>query len=251
MMEENNNQEEIQNNENVQNEEVVSEAVVENTTSTSEVEQEVGKEGKIKKFFSGKSFGKIAGIVVAVVAVILIILAFLSRSPKAAVKQFISGMNSKSSSKIMAAIDFEGVSAYSKARSKSSSKSSSSLSLLDISSKSTELDMSEFDEIYKDLLKEYKDMDRDEKKEYKEDLKEVKESLQDVLDELKDEKVKIKVKVTKVSKVKGSKLLKKVTADVTIKQDGDQTTSTVTFYTVKKGLKNYVVYADYLLSSLL
>jgi len=249
-MEENNNQEEIQKNENVQNEEVVSETVVENTTSTNEVSQEEVKEKGVKKIFSNKSVVKIVGIVAAVVVLILIVLAFLSRSPKAAVKQFISGMDSKNAKKIMSVIDFEGSSAYSKARSKSSSKSSSSLSLLDISSKSSEVDMSEFDEIYKDLLKEYKDMNRDEKKEYKEDLKEVKESLQDALDELKDEKVKVKVKVTKVSKVKGSKLLKKVTADVTTKQDGDQTTSTMTFYTVKKGLKNYVVYAD-LLSSLL
>lgn len=250
MMEENNNQEEIQKNENVQNEEVVSETVVESTVSAEEVTKENEKKGGIKKFFSGKSVGKIAGIVAAVVVIVLIFGAFLSRSPKAAVKQFVSGMNSKNAKKVMDVLDMKGSEAYSKARSKALSKSSSSSSLFSSSSKSSDVDMSEFDEVYKDILKEYKDMDSDEKKDYKEELKKVKESLQDNLDDLKEEKVKIKAKVTKVSKVKGSKLLKKVTADVTVKKDGDQETKTVTFYTVKKGLKNYVVYAD-LLSSLI
>ena len=100
-------------------------------------------------------------------------------------------------------------------------------------------------------MDEVKKMDKDEKKEYKETLKEAQESMQETLDKMKEEKVKMSVKVTKVSKVKGSKLLKEVTADVSVKQDGEKETQTMKFITMKKGLKNYIVSADFLTALML
>lgn len=255
-MEENKN-EELKNEEVVENtqvEEVKEEVKSEETTTTEEVKEDVASsenEGAQDNFLKkNEKWIKIGGIAVAAIIILLIILSAFSRSPKATVKQFVKGMNSHNAKKVMDTIDFEGAAAYVKTYKEASKKSSSSSSSF-LSSSKKEVDMAEFKDNYKEVMDEIKDMDKDEKKEYKENLKEAQESMQEALDEMKDEKVKMSVKVTKVSDVKGSKMLKEVTADVSVKEDGDTETKTMKFITMKKGLKNYIVSGDLLSAAML
>lgn len=221
---------------NIEVEEVTSEeAIAEETTVT---EENASDENSF--FKKNAKWIKIAGGVIAALILVLIVINAFSRSPKATVKQFISGINSYKAKKVMDTISFEGMAAYAETYTEALKESDrSSFDIFDSSLKG--IDMSDFKDDYKEAMDDIKDMDKDEKKEYKEKLKKVQEDFQELLDKMKDKDLKVSVKVTKVVEIKGSKLLKEVIADVSFKKDGYTETSTMRFITMKKGLKNYIV----------
>lgn len=168
-------------------------------------------------------------IAVAVVA-ILVVLFFMifTRSPEATVKAYIKAYTKANASKVMSLMDYEGAAAFSACTSYYSG----------------ETDFSKFEDEYEEIKETIKDYDKDEKKEYEEAKEELEDTLQDSLDELKDNKIKMSIKDIETKKVKEYKKITKVTAELTVKYDGEEKTSEVVFYTIKKGLKNYIISAD-------
>lgn len=163
---------------------------------------------------------KLIGIIaVAIVVILLAFFMFFTRSAKSTVKDYIKAFNKSNAGKVVALMDFEGVSAF----------------------ESTESDLSKFDETYEEVLKEIKDLDKDQKEQYEELKDAAKEAMQASLDMLKEAKIKYSVSNIKTEKVDGSKKLTKVTCTIKAKYEGEEMESDVTFYTVKKGLKNYLV----------
>lgn len=164
--------------------------------------------------------------VVAILAVIAIVVAILfgvfTKSPKSVVKDFVKALEKGDAKKIMATIDVEGAAAYAQCGK----------------------DLEDFDEKYEDIMEQIKDMDDDEKKAYDKVKERMEDSFEDVADSMKDEDVKLKVKSVKVEKIDGSKKLQKVKAKIEMKADGEKDTQTITFYTMKKGAKNYIVYSE-------
>lgn len=163
---------------------------------------------------------KLIGIVaVAIVVILLAFFMFFTRSAKSTVKDYIKAFNKSNAGKVVALMDFEGVSAF-----ESNSK-----------------DLSKFDESYEEMIKKVKELDKDQKKQYDELKDTTKETIQASLDLLKEEKMKYSVSNIKTEKVDGSKKLTKVTCTIKVKYNDEEVERDVTFYTVKKGLKNYLV----------
>lgn len=173
---------------------------------------------------------KLIGIIAVIVAIILVVFfMFFTRSAKATVKDYVKALEKCDAEKIMNLMDYEGTAALSKISSYSYSKG-------------TTYDFENFEDEYDDIMDTIKDFDKDEKKEYKESKEEAVESLQDTLDELKDEDIKYTVKNIKTKKVSDCKKITKVTCDIVMKADGEkEELEDVTFYTMKKGLKYYVI----------
>lgn len=164
---------------------------------------------------------KLIGIVaIAIVAILLVIFMFFTRSAKSTVKDFVKSIEKCNASKAMKLMDFEGAGAFAMCGS----------------------NLSKFDENYDTVMDKIKDMDKDAKKAYDEQKDELVDDLQEGLDKIKSEKVKYSVKNIKTEKVDDCKKLTKVTCDITVKADGEEETmEDVEFYTMKKGLKNYLV----------
>lgn len=162
----------------------------------------------------------IAIVAIAVVAILLVFFMFFTRSAKSTVKDFVKSIEKCNASKSMKLMDFEGVAAFTMSGS----------------------NLSKFDENYDTIMDKMKDMDKDAKKAYNEQKDELVDDLQKGLDEIKSKKVKYSVKNIKTEKVDDCKKLTKVTCDITVKLDGKENTmEDVEFYTMKKGMKHYLV----------
>ena len=174
---------------------------------------------------------KLIGIIAVVVAVILVVFfMFFTRSAKSTVKDYIKAMSKADAKKVMALMDYEGAAAFSSTGS--------------YSSKGYTYDFEKFEDNYDEIMDKMKDMDKDEKEAYKELKEKAVDSLQDELDEMKDEDVKFTVKKIKTEKVDDCKKLTKVICDIEVKADGEkETMEDVEFYTMKKGMKHYIVSA--------
>lgn len=177
--------------------------------------------------------GMIAVAVVAILAVILVIFTFFTRSPKAAVKDYMKAFNNANAKKVMALMDYEGAAAFKKIAKYSYLNGSYTYKFED------------FDDEYDKIMDQVKDMDKDQKEAYKEAKEEAVDKLQDTLDNFKESKAKISVKKVKTEKVDDCKKITKVIATLELKMDGEKDERDFTFYTMKKGLKNYVVYAEF------
>ena len=172
---------------------------------------------------------KLIGIVVVAILVILaIFFMFFTKSAKSVVKDYVKAIEKGNAKKVMATMDFEGTAAFTNIRSYSFSEGYT-------------YDFDKFDDAYDEILDQLKDMDKDQKKEYKEVKKEAIETMQEAFDENEDDKVKYSVKDIKTEKVDGSKKLTKVTCTIVTKKDGEKDEEEATFYTMKKGFKNYIV----------
>lgn len=199
-------------------ENVESNETVDSTVNTNEVatENSEAKEGEKKSFVEVLKSKKklIIGVIIAIIA-ILIVMDILIRSPKEAVKKYISLTKSAHTKRAAKLYDDAGSHVF------------------------YSLD----DDEYEDFWDEYKEyVKSDEWEDRKEELKETrdKEYYEDQDDEIKDSDIKVKIK-----KVWGTKKLGKnlysVKAKVETKDDDDKETNTVKYYVMKKGLKSYVV----------
>lgn len=178
--------------------------------------------------------GMVAVAVVAILAIIFIFFTFIARSPKAVVKDYIGAFSKGNAKKVMNLMDYEAVAAFTQL-----SKSYST------EKKAYVYKFEDFDEKYEDAIETVKDLDKDQKKAYEETKDDAVDALQKVLDPIKENKIKMSVKKVKTEKVDDSKKLTKVTATIEIKADGEKMEEDVVFYTVKKGLKNYVAFTDF------
>lgn len=191
------------------------------------VEPQVEVVNESKKFdFKSINYKKYlpwAGIALAIIVVIIILVAALGGGPKKAVKNFISGMNSRNASKIVKNIDFAGMSAWGYYY--------------------DEDDFSKDD--YKEFIADYKDVDKDDIKEAKEYIE---EAMEDSFDDMKDEYKSFKIKIEKFKDVEElGKDLYAVDAKVSMTakpKDKDETdeideTATVTFVVYKNKLISF------------
>lgn len=179
------------------------------------------------KSFDYKKYLPWAGIALAVIVVIIILAAALGGGPKKAVKNFISGMNSRNASKIVKNIDIAGMSTWGYSYNVN---------------KFSKEDYKEFVEEYKDAVKEMEKEDLKEAEEYME------ETMKDSFDEIKDEYKSYKFKIEKFKDVeKLGKDLYAVDAKVSVKakpKDKDVTdeideSDTVTFVIYKNKLISF------------
>lgn len=182
---------------------------------------------------SGKSTNtKLIGIIaVAIVAILAVLFIFFMRSPESAVKDYMKAFNKYNAKKVMSLTDVEGAAAFIQIRNYSYSDGYT-------------YDFGKFDDEYNEIMKEIKDFDKDKKTAYKELKNEAVDELQETLDEFKDKKIKFTVEKVKTEKIDDCKKLTKVTATVKAKMDDQENESDLVFYTMKKGLKNYVVYSE-------
>lgn len=206
--------------------EKATEPVAEKKTEPTQSTEKTGKEPNTRLI------GMIAVAVVAILAVILVIFTFFTRSPKAAVKDWVKAFNKGNAKKVMAVMDYEGAAAFTQIVTGSSYRGYT-------------YKFEDFDDKYDDIMDKVKDMDKDQKEAYKEAKEDAIDKLQDTLDDFKDSKAKISVKKVKTEKVDDCKKITKVTATLELKMDGEKDERDFTFYTMKKGLKNYVIYADF------
>lgn len=128
------------------------------------------------KSFDYKKYLPWAGIALAVIVVIIILASVLGGGPKKAVKNFVSGMNSKNASKTVKSMDFAGMSAWGYYY--------------------DEDDFSKDD--YKEFIEDYKDVDKDD---VKEASKYMKDNMKDSFEEWKDEYKSFKIKIEKFKDV--------------------------------------------------
>lgn len=182
---------------------------------------------------SGKSTNtKLIGIIaVAIVAILAVIFIFFMRSPESAVKDYMKAFNKYNAKKVMSLTDVEGAAAFLQIRSYSYSDGYT-------------YDFGKFDDKYSEIMKGIKDLDSDGKKAYKELKSETIDELQETLDEFKEEDIKFTVEKVTAEKIDDCKKLTKVTATVKAKAGDRENESDLVFYTMKKGLKNYVVYSE-------
>ena len=200
----------MEENENGKNTEVESKVNV-SEVNTSNSTTEASKGNKIVETLKSKR-NLIIGIIVAVIVVVLICTAFIG-SPKKAVKNFCSAMNSK----MFDNIDMAGMYVF------------------------AQLDEDDYDDFW-DEYKEFTDSDEweDLKDEIDEEKDDAFEKLDDALD---DADVKVKIKKFKKVKKLGENLWE-VKAQFETKVDGDKETNTSSYYVMKKGGKYKIVGGD-------
>lgn len=200
----------------------------EKTTST-------GASSVVSKIMENK---KIIAIVAIVAVVIALFFTIFTRSAKDAGKEYVKAFYNAKASKLYDLIDMNGSDAFDKLQKNKYNEIT----------KKYDYNFEKFDEYYKEVEKAYKELDKDKKKEIensrKEAIKQTQEYLNQMKDYLKDNKVKWSVKKVETTKIKDSKKLTKVEVTVELKKDGEKNEQTYTIYTMKKGLKNYVVHAD-------
>lgn len=191
------------------------------------VEPQVEVANESKKFdFKSIDYKKYlpwAGIALAIIVVIIILAAALGGGPKKAVKNFISGMNSKNASKIVKNIDFAGMDAWGYSYNvKKFSKDD-----------------------YKEFIADYKDVDKDDIKDATKDLK---DTMEDSFDDMDDEYKSFKIKIEKFKDVEElGKDLYAVDAKISIlakPKDKDETdeideTTTITFVVYKNKIISF------------
>lgn len=149
-----------------------------NVTQQSEVQTE-NKKFDFKSI-DYKKYLPWAGIALAVIVVIIILVSVLGGGPKKTVKNFVKGISSRNTSKVIKNIDVTGMGVW-----------GISYDVDDF----TKDDYDEFVEEYKDTVK---DMDKEELKEAKEYME---ETMQESFDEMKEEYKSFKVKVEKFKEV--------------------------------------------------
>lgn len=180
-----------------------------------------------------KGNAKLIGII-AIVAIIAVVVFFMffTRSAKATVKDYVKAMEDCNAKKVMALMDTEGAGAM------------TSIAKFSYSDDGVSYEFGKFEENYDKVMEKMKNLNDDEKKQYDEMLKKAEETMQKELDEMKEEKIKYTVKNIETEKVKDCKKLTKVTCDIEMKNDEhEHTMEDVVFYTMKKGMKNYIVYS--------
>lgn len=164
------------------------------------------------------------GVVIVAVALFLFFTIF-TRGAKDTVKDFIKAIDKGDEKKIGKLIDMEGNSI-----------------LLKVSKSNGEYDFEKFEEYYDELKDAKKDLEKDEKKEYDDSMEESTEKVASNIVKTFDSDYKYKVKEIKTKSVKDAKGVTKVTVKVQVENDdGDKETSTLTFYTLRKGLKDYII----------
>ena len=163
-------------------------------------------------------------IVVAVLAILVIIFMFFTKSAKSVVKDYIKGMEKCDAKRVMATLDFEGSNAFDA-----------------ISSYDGNYKFEEFESKYDEIMNKLKEMDKEEKKLYEDAKEEAVNDMQNRLETMKEYNVKYSVKDIKTEKVDNCKALTKVTGKLIVKMDNQEKEQEFTFYTMKKGLKNYIV----------
>lgn len=156
---------------------------------------------------------------ICIVIILILFFMFFTRSAKSTVKDYIKAFNKASSDKVMSLMDFEGAQVFSETRNK----------------------LENFDSTYNDTMKSLKELDKDQKKDYEKVKDGTKDTIQASLDILKNAKVKYSVSNIKTEKVSESKKLTKVTCTIKITHEDEEMEREVTFYTMKKGLKQYIV----------
>ncbi|MDR0978564.1 MAG: hypothetical protein LBL91_01245 [Lachnospiraceae bacterium] len=174
-----------------------------------------------KAFFAAKNFVQknLVLVIVAIVALVALIVGFniFTRSPKDAVKDYIKAFSKADSKKMEQVIDFVGQKAFNDCYNKSN----------------YDYDLEDFNDNYKDITK-----DSDEV----EEINESAETFLENFEKLDTDDLEIEIKeFISVSKVKNSNKLTKVKVKVSVKKDGEKETGNITFYTMKKGLNNYIV----------
>lgn len=177
------------------------------------------------------NYKKIAIIAVAVIAIIALFCAIFTRSPKDTVKSYIKSYFGAKAKTLYNLIDEDGMAAFNQLSGKWDSESEEYV-----------YDFSNFEDLLKDVQDANKELSKDEKQE-KKDLKEQAiDKLQTRLEKLKDKGYKYSIKSVKTYSVKDCKKLTKVVVSLEVKdEDGEKDTDSYTFYTMKKGLKNYIV----------
>lgn len=161
---------------------------------------------------------KLIAIIVAILVVLFFIL--FSRDAKSTVKKYIESLEQADAKQVMSVMNYEGMIAFS---------SSSS-------------DLKDFDSKYTETLK---NMSKEKKSKYSEAKEKITENLQKSLDQSKEQKINYTIENIRTEKVEECKKLTKVICDLKISIDGNESLVTdVKFYTIKKGLKHYIVSAD-------
>lgn len=205
----------------VVNEEVKEEVVAEEVKEESKVDSEKEETKETSKITDKileltKNVKAMAIAAVAVVVVVILGIALSSRGEKATVKQYLKAIEKANGDKYIATIDWDGRTAYLQ----------------------TINDLTKFDDKYSDAIDNNKSR-KDEIKEGKE--KEKKKMVEQMEKRDGDKKPSFTIKSVETTTVGGSKKLTKVKAKVTITKGGQKNTNDYVFYTVKKGLKTYIV----------
>lgn len=178
------------------------------------------------KGFDYKKYLPYAGIALAVIVVIIILVSVLGGGPKKAVKNYISGMNSKNVSKVLKSMDVIGMEAWSYYY--------------------DEDDFSEDD--YDEFIEEYEEYEEEYAEEIEEELDYMEDSLDDSFDEIDDEYKSYKMKIEKFKEVKKlGKDLYAVDAKISMEakpRDKEETdeideSATVTFIVYKNKLISF------------
>lgn len=199
----------------------------EKTTSTS-------ASGIMAKIMDNK---KTIGIIAIIIVVIGILGMIFTRSAKSAAKDYVKAFFDAKASKLDSLYDMNGSNAFDKLTRTYNS-----------TTKEYEYNFEKFDEYYKEVEKAYKELDKDKKKEIednrKDSIKETQKYLEEMKKYYKDNKIKWSIKEVKSYNIKDAKKLTKVKVTVELKKDGEKDEQTFTIYTMKKGLKNYVVHTE-------
>lgn len=132
------------------------------------------------KNFDYKKYLPYAGIALAVIIVIIVLVAVFGGGPKKAVKNFISGMNSRNAKKVVKSMDYIGTAAWGWSY--------------------DEDDFSKSD--YNDFIEDYKDYEDEYEDELDDKIDDMIDDMKDEFDDIKDEYKSYKMKVEKIKEVK-------------------------------------------------
>lgn len=154
------------------------------------------------------------GIVVVVLVLVVLSNLFLGGKKKV-IKKFIKAMNGTNIEKVYSYIDLAGANTFNK------------------------LDKDDYEDFY-DEYKDYVDSDEweDAEEDFKDNLEDNKEDIEDSMD---DDESKYKIKEFKGTEKLGKNLWEVKVKLELIDEDDDESTNTVKFYVMKKGLKYYIV----------
>lgn len=177
-----------------------------------------------KKGINPKIIILILAILIALVAIFFI---FFTRSPKSAVKDYIRAINNYDAGAVINLSDLEAENAFANSYSKSDGS------------------VTNFTENYQKNINTVNGLNGEAKEKYEKIKESYKSSLQSSLNSSKNIELKYSLKNIKAEKVEGNDNLTKVTAELVAKSKDDTKTSIATFYTLKKGLKNYVIYSEW------
>lgn len=163
-----------------------------------------------------KVIGIITVLALVVIGAIIVICMCFGGNAEKTVEQYITAINKGNVKKALELSDYEGALAFMML----AGEQEVDYENLD------DIDLNDFEDKYKEVL------------ENKDEYEEVIEEMEEYTDELAEEELDMKIKIKSSKKCKDCKKLTKVVADVTY--DGE--TEKITFYTMKKGTKEYVIF---------